>query len=34
MRSLADYQNFVIKKADKGFYVVVWDRNDYTMKAK
>ena len=32
MRSLADDRNFVIKKADKGSCVVVWDRNDYLLK--
>ena len=33
---LADDRNLVIKKskADKGSYVVVWDRNDYLMEAE
>ena len=34
MRSLADDQNRVIKKANKGSCVVVWDRNDYLMEAE
>ena len=29
IRSLADDRHIVIKKADKGSYVVIWDRNDY-----
>ena len=29
MRTLADDRTIVIKKADKGSCVVVWDRNDY-----
>ena len=29
MRSLADDRSIVIKKADKGSCIVVWDRNDY-----
>ena len=33
MRSLADDRNLVIKKADKGSYVVVWDQSDYLMEA-
>ena len=34
MRSFADDRNLVIKKADKGSCMVVWDRNDYLMEAK
>ena len=34
MRSLADNQNIVIKKADKGSCLIVWDRNDYLMEAE
>ena len=34
MRSVVDDQNLVIKKADKGSSVVVWDRNDYLMEAE
>ena len=34
MCSLADNRNLVIKKADKGSCVVVWDRNDYLMEAE
>ena len=29
MRSLADDRSIVIKKADKGSFIFVWDRNDY-----
>ena len=29
MRSLADDRSIVVKKADKGSCIVVWDRNDY-----
>ena len=29
VRTLADDRNIVIKKADKGSCVVIWDRNDY-----
>ena len=29
IRSLVDYRNIVIKKADKGSCLVIWDRNDY-----
>ena len=29
IRSLADDRNMVIKRADKGFCAVIWDRNDY-----
>ena len=31
---LKNDKNIVIKSADKGFAVVVWDREDYTKKAK
>ena len=34
MRSLADDRNLVLKKADKGSCVVVWDRNDFLMEAE
>ena len=34
MRSLADDRNLLIKKADKGSCVVVWDRNNYLMEAE
>ena len=33
-RSLADDRSIVIKKADKGSCVVVWDRNDYLLEAE
>ena len=34
LRSLAGDRNIVIKKADKGSCVVVWDRNDYIAEAE
>ena len=34
MRSLADDRNLVIKKADKGSCVVVWDQNDHLIEAE
>ena len=34
IRSLADDRSIVIKKADKGSYVVVWYRNDYVLEAE
>ena len=34
MRALADDRSIVIKKADKGSTVVVWDRNDYILEAE
>ena len=34
LRSLADDRNLIIKKADKGSCIVVWDRSDYVMKAE
>ena len=34
IRSLADDRNIVIKKADKGSVVVVWDRNDYVKEVE
>ena len=34
MRSLADDRSIVIKKADKGSSVVVWDRYDYIAEAE
>ena len=34
MRTLADDRTIVIKKADKGSCVAVWDRNDYIKEAE
>ena len=34
MRTLADDKTIVIKKADRGSCVVVWDRNDYIKEAE
>ena len=34
MRALADDRSIVIKKADKGSTVVVWDCNDYILDAE
>ena len=34
IRSLADDRNIVIKKADKGSCVVIWDRTDYIKEAE
>ena len=34
MRALTNDRNIVIKKADKGSCVVVWDRNDYIAEAE
>ena len=34
VRTLADDRNIVIKKADKGSCVVIWDRNDYITDAE
>ena len=34
VRSLADDRSIVIKKADMGSCVVVWDRNDYLLEAE
>ena len=34
VRTLADDRNIVIKKADKGSCVVIWDRNDYITEAE
>ena len=34
MRSLVNDRSAVIKKADKGSYVVVWDREDYIAEAE
>ena len=34
MRALANDRSIVIKKADKGSCVVVWDRNDYIAEAE
>ena len=34
MRSFADDRSLVIKKADKGSCIAVWDRNDYLREAE
>ena len=34
MRALANDRSIVIKKADKGLCVVIWDRNDYIAEAE
>ena len=34
IRSLADDRSIIIKKADKGSYEVVWDRNHYKVEAE
>ena len=34
MKRLAEDRSIVIKPADKGFCVVVWDRTDYLIEAK
>ena len=34
IRSLADDRSIIIKKADKGLYIVIWSRNDYLMEAE
>ena len=34
MQALAEDRNIVIKKAEKGLTVVVWDRKDYTLEAE
>ena len=34
VRSLANDPNIVIKKADEGSCVVIWDRGDYIMEAE
>ena len=34
IRSLADNRNIVIKRADKGFCVVMWDRSDFVKEAE
>ena len=34
MKRLAESRSIVIKPADKGFCVVVWDRTDYLIEAK
>ena len=33
MRGLAEDQNIIIKLADKGSYIVVWDQGDYLAEA-
>ena len=34
VRSLADDRNIVIKRADRGSCVVIWDRNDHVKEAE
>ena len=34
MPALADDRSIVVKKADKGSTVVIWDRNDYILEAE
>ena len=34
MRALAGNRSIVIRKADKGSTVVVWERNDYILEAE
>ena len=34
VRNLPDDRNIVIRKAEKGSYVVIWDKNDYITEAK
>ena len=34
VRTLADDRNIVVKKADKGSCVVIWDRDDYITEAE
>ena len=34
MKTLANDRSIVIKKADKGLCVVVWDKNDYIAEAE
>ena len=34
IKSLADDRSIIIKKADKGSCVVVWDRNDHIVEAE
>ena len=34
MRALAEDRSIVIKNADKGSTVVVWERNDYILQAE
>ena len=34
IRSLADNRNIIIKKAEKGSCIVIWDSNDYLMEAE
>ena len=33
IRSLTDDKNIVIKRADKGSCVIIWDKNDYLLQA-
>ena len=34
IRSLTDYRSIVIKKAEKGLAIVIWDRDDYAKEAQ
>ena len=34
VKSLADDRSIVIKKADKGYCIVAWDRGDYLLEAE
>ena len=34
IRSLADDRNIVIKRPDKGYCVVIWDKNEYVKEAE
>ena len=34
MRNIQEDRNVIIKPADKGSAVVIWDRNDYLKEAK
>ena len=32
IRPLSDDMNIVIKRADKGSFVIIWDRDDYLLE--
>ena len=34
IRSLADDRNIITKKADKGYCIVIWKKNDYLIEAE
>ena len=34
VRSITDYHNIVIKTADKGSCVIIWDRSDYIIEVE